>query len=418
MDVVRSQPARRFRLPFVPLAFLAAAAAGGGGYLMLHSLHAAAPTVDRATLVIDRARVMSLDRTVRASGTLAVHDVRVVATTEDGTVAELTVRAGSRVAPDTVIARLRSETIEAALADANAKLRAALAERESALAGIGTAQLVRDTAVVKAEAAERQAAVQAQTDASLYQQGFIGALPYRLAQIAADEAKREAALAKRTRPAGAADDRARLAIADAEIAGARAAVAALQARADALVLRAGMSGVVQSVSVEPGQRLPAGAVAARVGSERDLEAVVAVPESQVRDVSLGASAAVSGPGGLMHGRVTHVDPASQNGSVPVEIALDGPLPDGARPDVAVDAAIFVERLGRVLTIARPANAADESAADVFKLSADGHSAVRTRVRLGRGPLDRVAVLAGLAPGDQIIVSDMSAYDGRSGVRIP
>ncbi len=54
---------------------------------------------------------------------------------------------------------------------------------------------------------------------------------------------------------------------------------------------------------------------------------------------------------------------------------------------------------------------------LFRLSRDGMRAYRTPVRLGIGSLERVSVLAGLAQGDAVIVSDTSSFNNAPELRI-
>jgi HlyD family secretion protein len=112
--------------------------------------------------------------------------------------------------------------------------------------------------------------------------------------------------------------------------------------------------------------------------------------------------------GVRTGRVARIAPSAQNGTVAVDIALPV-LPPGARPDANVDGTIQISQIASAISIARPAGASDGSALDVFKVIDGGRRAVRVRTRLGQGSNDRVQVLSGLAPGDVVIVSDMSTY---------
>ena len=54
--------------------------------------------------------------------------------------------------------------------------------------------------------------------------------------------------------------------------------------------------------------------------------------------------------GIAKGHVLRVDPSVQNGTVTVEVALDGALPRGARADLSVDGTIEIERLPDVLHV--------------------------------------------------------------------
>jgi HlyD family secretion protein len=120
---------------------------------------------------------------------------------------------------------------------------------------------------------------------------------------------------------------------------------------------------------------------------------------------------------MVAGHVVRIDPAVQNGTVTVDVALAGPLPAGARPDLSVDGTITLERLADVLYVGRPVGVQAAGVARLYKLVDAGHAAVRVPVRLGRGSVDTVEVTEGLAVGDQVIVSDMAQWDSHDRVRL-
>src|SRR5258706_4381424 len=127
-------------------------------------------------------------------------------------------------------------------------------------------------------------------------------------------------------------------------------------RVASMQVRAGAAGVVQELSLQPGQWVTPGQLLARVAGQDHLKAVVQVPEIQARDVTLGLPASVDTRNGIARGHVSRIDPAVQNGTVSVDLAIDGDLPRGARPDLSVEAVIEIERLPNVLHVGRPVEA--------------------------------------------------------------
>jgi len=188
-------------------------------------------------------------------------------------------------------------------------------------------------------------------------------------------------------------------------------------RVASMRVRAGASGVVQELSLEPGQWVQSGQGLARVASPERLKAVLMVPQGNARDLSLGLPVIVDTRDGKVKGRVIRVDPAVQNGTVTVDVALEGALPRGARPDLSVEGTIEIDRLADVLSVGRPANGASETTLKLFRLEPDGHSAVRVPVKLGRSSFNAVEVLEGLKAGDRIILSEMSRYENVDRVRL-
>jgi HlyD family secretion protein len=186
---------------------------------------------------------------------------------------------------------------------------------------------------------------------------------------------------------------------------------------DQLNVRAGIDGVLQEVPVEVGQQVTAGTVLARVAQPLRLKAQLKVAETQAKDVLLGQKASIDTHNGVVPGHVMRIDPAVQNGTVTVDVALDGPLPQGARPDLSVEGTIQIERLQDVLYVGRPVHGEPDSTVGLFKIVGDGSEAVRVPVKLGRASVNSVEILGGLQAGDQVILSDMSAWDNFDRVRL-
>jgi HlyD family secretion protein len=185
---------------------------------------------------------------------------------------------------------------------------------------------------------------------------------------------------------------------------------------ESLRVRAGFAGVLQEMLVEEGQRLALGANIARVARPDDLQAELRVPETQARDVQIGQVVSVDTRNGLVEGKVVRIDPAVQAGTVLVDVELVGKLPRGARPDLSVDGTIEIERLPQVVYTGRPAYGQPNTTIGLFKLVEDGY-AVRVPVELGRTSVSAVEIVQGLTPGDQVILSDTSAWDDHDRIRL-
>ncbi|HZI95244.1 MAG TPA: HlyD family efflux transporter periplasmic adaptor subunit, partial [Patescibacteria group bacterium] len=186
---------------------------------------------------------------------------------------------------------------------------------------------------------------------------------------------------------------------------------------ESLKVRSGSDGVLQQLPVEVGQRIPAGTILAKVAEPGRLKAEVRIAETQAPDITLGQVASIDTRNGIVPGRVVRIDPASENGTVKVDVALEGPLPKGARPDLSVDGTIELERLTDILYVGRPAFGQEKSTVGLFRLEPGGGSAVRAQVKLGRSSVNTVEILEGLKEGDQVILSDMSAWDAFDRVRL-
>jgi HlyD family secretion protein len=209
---------------------------------------------------------------------------------------------------------------------------------------------------------------------------------------------------------------ARLAVQQSEVDQRRSSVVLLSDQVSALRLRAGVAGVLQQVPVEVGQQVTPGTNLARVADPARLKAEIRIAETQVEDVTIGLLTEIDTRLGIVMGHVARIDPASQNGTVTVDVTLDEALPRGARPDMNVEGTIELERLDDILYVGRPAFGQEESTATLFKVDADGGGATRTRVELGTSSVTTIEVSAGLQAGDRVVLSDMSAWDEYDRIR--
>jgi multidrug efflux pump subunit AcrA (membrane-fusion protein) len=101
----------------------------------------------------------------------------------------------------------------------------------------------------------------------------------------------------------------------------------------------------------------------------------------------------------------------------VDVKLDGPLPPGAVPELSVDGTIQIEHLEAVLHVGRPTFGQANSTISLFKLANGGKEAVRAQVKLGRASVNQVEIVGGLDEGDEVILSDMSRWDGVERIRL-
>ncbi len=164
--------------------------------------------------------------------------------------------------------------------------------------------------------------------------------------------------------------------------------------------------------MQPGTNL------ARVADPTHLKAEVHIPETQAKDIQIGQLASIDTRNGIVNGHVSRIDPAVQNGTVLVDVSLQGEeLPRGARPDLSIDGTIELERLDNVLFVERPAFGQEKSTVGIYKLDTDGTYANRTPVQLGRSSVNFIEVVQGLQPGDRVIVSDMSQWDSHDRIKL-
>lgn len=389
----------------------------GGASLAVARLQPAPPTIERNLVWIDTVKRGAMLRQVRGTGSLAPEEIRWIAARTQGRVEKILLRPGAQVAPDSVILELTNPDVVQAAADADAQLQAAEAELVNLRVQLQSAVLAAESTAASAKAEFEQARLRSEVNDRLFKDHLVSELELKVSQVAAANARTRSEIEHKRYLFAKESVEPQVAVKEAGVSRMRALAALRHAELDALTVRAGMNGVLQLLPVEIGAQVAPGANLARVADPTRLKAEVRIAETQAKDIAIGQRASIDTRNGIVKGRVARIDPSVQNGTVMVDVALLDPLPAGARPDLTVDGTIELERLDDVIYVGRPAYGAERSVVGIYRLEADGLHATRTDVRLGRGSVSSVEILAGLAPGDRVILSDMSQWDHSQRIRL-
>jgi HlyD family secretion protein len=385
--------------------------------IAISRLKPAVPTVDRSTVWVDTVKRGPMVRQVRGLGTLVPEEIRWIAAATEGRVEKIVIRPGARVEPDTLILELSSPELEQTAHDAESKAKGAESELTTLRATLQRELLDQEATTARVHSEYEQAKMERQTNDQLARNGLVADLVYKTSQV------KEAELGNRDQI-----ELKRLSFAkdsiEPQLASKQAAVEQANQLAklkldqvEALHVKAGMTGVLQQLPVEVGQRLKVGDNLARVADPTKLKAEVKIAETQAKDIQLDQPAVIDTRNGTVKGHVTRVNPAVEQGTVTVDVGFDEPLPKGARPDLSVDGTIELERLNDVIFVGRPAFGQENNTVGIFKLVDGGSEAVRTPVKLGKSSVNTIEIQGGLQPGDQVILSDTSAWDSHERIRL-
>ena len=416
MDIARPDIARKKRLRqsvyAVSAAIVVALVTVG-----VSRLQPAAPRVDRAAIFLDTVQRGPMVRQVRGIGTLVPEQIRWIPATTDGNVERIVIQPGAVITPDTVVVELSNPELEQMAVEARLNLEAAEARYSYRQVEVQRSLLEQRATLASTEAQLIGARLQAEADGQLSELGLVASIQFQQSRAAVDEYETRYALEQERLQLAQDTVEAQLAVEQAEVNRLRALYELRLEQVDDLRVRAGMHGVLQQVPLDEGQRVTAGTNLARVGDPSVLKAELRIAETQAKDVQIDQAASIDTRNGVIPGRVTRIDPAVENGTVLVDVALDGKLPRGARPDLTVDGTIELQRLNDIIFVGRPVFGQEDSVVSLFRLAADGTHATRTRVGLGRASVNAIEVLEGLQPGDRVVLSDMSTWDQFDRVRI-
>lgn len=416
MDIPRQGHSRRRLVHRIVLGVIGIGGIGGISWYVSR-LKPADPEQARAEVWIDTVKRGAMLRQVKGLGSLVPEEIRWVPAATEGRVESKVVQAGAQVSASTILIELSNPQLEQETLNAEWDWKAATTSYDDLKVKLERDQLTQEAETARIQSEYSQAVLRHEADAQLAKDGLVPELNVRLEKETANQLAHRLQIEKKRLEINKDSIRAQLAVQQAKVEQLKALYRLKKSQLAQLKVRAGVAGVLQLIPIEVGQRVTAGANLARVANPRKLKAELKIPETQAKDVKLGQVSSIDTRNGVIPGRVIRIDPAVQNGTVTVDVGLDGEMPAGARPDLSVDGTIVLEELRDVVFVGRPVQGQPESQVGLFRLDADGKYALRISVKLGRISVNTIEIREGLKPGDQVILSDMSRHDGFDRVRL-
>ena len=355
-------------------------------------------------------------RQVRGPGTLVPEQIRWIPSVVAGRIERKLVLPGARVDSGTVLLEMSNPEVQLELLSAQQQLAAAQAQLVSLRTNIATQDIDQEGQVASLRAQYLEAARNAAAADTLEPKGLISSFEAQTARDRAVDLETRLSLAERRLEVQRASVDEQIAVQEDQVERLESIVRFHLERIASMRVVAGTHGVLQDMDLEEGQWVLPGYTLARVVQPERLKAVLRIPQVQARDVAIGQLALIDTRTDTIPGRVIRIDPAVQNGAVNVDVALEGELPQGARPDLNVDGVIEIDRLEDVLFIGRPAFGQAHSTVGLFVMVDDNY-AERVRVRFGAASVNTIVIIDGLVEGNVVIISDMSNWDTYDRVRI-
>jgi HlyD family secretion protein len=417
LDIKRDPPKQTRKYVLLSLGLIGIVAVSVG----ISRLKPAAPPVEKGPLWFDTVKRGEMKREVNAPGTLEAMYVRNVTALTSGRVEELPVRPGVSVTPQTVLVVMSSPDEEIKALQYQQQLTSSVASLASLKTSLHQ-QILSQRGVVanmrsQLNDANRLAAVQD----SLAKRNLASANDVAKGHDLVTELRQRMDLEQSRLTDIESSEGQQLSLAQQNIDGLKRILEDQRRRVAAMRVTAPEAGQLQSLGNPPlelGQYVNAGSLLARVVQPGKLKAVLRVPENQAKDVVPNQLVTIDlHNNNTVKGHVMRTDPSSVQGTVTVEVALDGELPAGTRQDLAVDGTIEIERIANTLFIGRPGFGQAESSVGIFLVDKGKGEAHRVTVKLGRASVNTIEVKNGLQVGDSVIISDMSQFDNTSRVRI-
>jgi HlyD family secretion protein len=424
MDIQRKNVGRKKAIRWaVTIVILSGVAVGTT--LALSKLKPAAPGVPGSTLWPGTVKRGPMVLEVSGIGTLVPEDTMVIPAQTAGRIERIVIEPGNPVRADSVVMILSSPELESQLHDAETALHGAEADYQTLKATLEKARLDLEAQASQTKADLATARLQADRDQQLLKNGLISDIDAKISTEKANQLQQQYDFQQQRLKVSQSADESQLAAQQTRIDQLRGQFDLKKTQVDQLKVRAGFDGMLEALStpVEAGQTVTAGTPLGKVAQPNHLKAELKIAETQAKDVASGQLAIIdtrltgNGSNGLVEGRVSRMDSSIINGTVTVDVALRGKLPEGARADLSVDGKIELMRLNDVVYVDRPVFGQQDSTVTIFKYDPDGKYATKVKVTFGRASVNTIEIKSGLNIGDKVILSDMSNYDNYDRIKI-
>ena len=416
MDIQRTGIAKKKTIRRVIWLALVCAIAAVAAW-KIDQLKPAAPGVEAATLWPGTVQRGLMVRDVRGTGTLVPEDILWIQAAFDSQVSSIRAQSGDEVKPDTVLLVLSNPQMEADAVDYEWQTKQAEANYTDLKVKLQSQTFDQQSLMLVAQGDVKQTELAKTKEQQLFAAHLEPRYDTDLAVAKWEQAQSKYEMEKKKLDIMNDSVQAQLDSQKVQVEKLRATWQLKKKQVDELTIRAGIPGRMQEMTLQTGQRVKAGDILAKVAQPWKLMARLQIAETQAKDVLIGQKAQIDTRNGIVPGHVTRIDASIVNGTRTVDCRLDGPLPAGAVPDLTVDGNIELERLTDVLYINRPASAQPETTSTLFRVDPDGKEATRVQVKFGRASVSAIELLDGLKLGDKVILSDMTAQDRFSRIRL-
>lgn len=183
----------------------------------------------------------------------------------------------------------------------------------------------------------------------------------------------------------------------------------VNASIDALAVRAPIAGRLTDFRLQLGEIVNAQQRVGRIDDPTRFKLTAQIDEYFLRSVAVGKEGSVTVNGRDHPVRVSRVFPQIKDGRFSAELLFTGATPPDMSPGQSAETRITLGGASPGLLLPNDAFYADTGGAWAYVLSADGRSALRRPIRVGRRNNSQLQIAAGLAPGERVIVSSYSRF---------
>ncbi len=365
--------------------------------------------VNRDTLLVDTVQRGTLEIRVSANGELLSRDIELISAQVEGRVARVFVAPGDEVETGQLLAQLSNPEVVNAAEEAFSAWEGTVADLKAFEVELSNGILNQEVYALQAKFAFEKEILKLEAERILHDKNIVSDIDYQQRQLSVEQLKQTVAIEERRLQQNRDNMDTLLTVKKSRVTQLARALDRANNRVTNLGIVAGITGVVQQFDLELGQQLILGIPIGKLARQDVLYAQLRVPARQAGEVIIGQNVVVDTRNGTVKGKVSRIDPGVSEGTVVVDVELEGKLPKGARPQLQVEGIIYIAQIDDAIFVGKPTFTRTNAEVTIYKLDSDSEYATRVRVMLGRSSVNRVEVLDGLVPGDRVILSDSSDW---------
>jgi HlyD family secretion protein len=375
--------------------------------------------VDSDLLLTDKVQQGELTVNVRGIGVLAPKDIRWVATNVNARVDRIYVKAGAIVSKGDLILKLSNPQLDQQFEETQWELDELAAQATALKVSLESQTLDHEAAVINEKLNYERSLLTLTAQDTLLQQGInaVSQIDHQAIKIEVAQNKQRWELEIKRLEKQKENVTAQLIANQARVNRMSKTLERAKQQVESLNVRASIDAIVQVMPMELGQQVTAGTNLARLAKRDEFIAELRIPENQIQDVLVGQTVSLDTRTSKVEGVVTRIDPSVENGVVQVDVELVGPPPKEARPELTVEGIIEVMRIENALYVKRPMFAKSYGDSHVYLIDSNGDLANKHGVIFGKSSNTYIEIKDGLSLGQEIIVSDVSAWETHQQIRI-
>lgn len=349
--------------------------------------------------------------TISGPGILAPRDVRWVSSNVAGKVERILLKAGAQVEAGDLIAELVNPELKQQVEELVWEKEALVAELKALKVNHETQLLNMQAELLAKKMAYDKAKMRLDAESELIKKGnaTVSKLDYESSKLTVSQLEQTFEIDKQRSAQLEESLEANFAAKQARLSKLTKTIERAEFQYHSLQVKAPMSGILQAMPLELGQRVALGNNVAKIARKDDLIAELNISELKASQVALGQVVSIDTRSNQISGKVIRIDPAVVNGTVQVDVALESPLPNEARPDLSIDGEITVAKKEHALFVRRPVFSQANQTLPIFKIDQPGSYANKVDVTFGLASSSKIEIKQGLKEGDQIIVSEQSSF---------